>query len=319
MNNVSGFAGGTLFVWMFFLSIGVFSLPQVDAGSDKSRVNTSDILAGGPPKDGIPAIDKPHFDTPQTTPFRADELVLGIVVEGEARAYPYAILNWHEIVNDTIHGKPISVAFCPLCDTGIAFERVVGSKKTTFGVSGKLYQSCLVMYDRATETLWSQPWGTGIVGEHTDRNLSRIPLVKTTLGKWVEKYPDTKILSPKTGHIRDYFDSPYKHYAENPHLYFPVRNLDGLKGNFKEGITIVFQPDGSAPPDRYGGKSVRFINSEIKREKSVDGRLGDLPVRAVWDDALQTVKVYEVGPNGELGSELPSTPAFAFVYPAFFQ
>jgi len=319
MKKVSGFVWAILFILFVVASFAVFQLSPGDAASKKPRVNSSDILSGGPPKDGIPAIDKPAFDTVKTTPFQKDNMILGIVVDGEARAYPYAILNWHEIVNDKINEKPVSVTFCPLCDTGIAFERIVGDKETTFGVSGKLYQSCLVMYDRATGTLWSQPWGTGIKGDQTNNNLNRIPMVKTTLGKWIEKYPETKILSTKTGHIRDYFYTPYNNYAESPQLYFPVRNLDKVKGHTKESITIVWEPDGTTPLNHYGGKSKRFINSEVREKKTIDSQLGDLPIRAIWDKGLQTVKVFQIDSNGEMGGELPSTSSFAFVYSAFFQ
>ena len=287
--------------------------------SETSRVNPAEILSGGPPKDGIPSIDHPLFDTVETTPFGKNEPILGILVESEARAYPYSILNWHEVVNDTIQGFPVSITYCPLCDTGIAFKRVIGNQKTSFGVSGKLFQSCLVMYDRATETLWSQPWGTGIQGEKTNGNLEKIPVVKTTLEQWIEKYPDTKILSTKTGYVRDYFSSPYGNYPKNSHLFFPVRNLDRLKGHAKEPVTIVWEADGSNPPNRFGGNSVQFVNSDVKEKKSLDGKLGDSRIRAVWDSDLETVRVYEVNPNEELGRELASTSAFAFVYPAFFR
>lgn len=130
----------------------------------QARISLDDLLPGGPPKDGIPALENLVFDSISQTTFKDDEKVLGVVINGEAKAYPYGILNWHEIVNDMVGGVPVSVTYCPLCDTGIVFDRKVAGQETTFGVSGKLFQSCLVMYDRLTSTLWSQPWGIGVSG-----------------------------------------------------------------------------------------------------------------------------------------------------------
>ncbi|MBX2864457.1 MAG: DUF3179 domain-containing protein, partial [Leptolyngbyaceae cyanobacterium MAG.088] len=147
-----------------------------------TRIELEQLLNGGPPKDGIPSIDAPEFDTAETTPFAPDDIVVGMVVNGEAKAYPYNILNWHEIVNDEIGGVNVSVTYCPLCDTIVAFDR----GETTFGVSGKLYQSCLVMYDRADDTLYAQPWGTGVVGPNVNKQVDMLPAMKTTLGQWLE-------------------------------------------------------------------------------------------------------------------------------------
>ena len=167
---------------------------------ETSRIELSELLNGGPPKDGIPSIDHPQFDTGATTPFDLKHTVIGVIVNGEAKAYPFGIMNWHEIVNDTVGGKNLTVSYCPLCDTILVFER----NNTTYGVSGKLYQSCLVMYDRADDTLYSQPWGLGIVGQAVNQNLGKIPAVKTTLGNWLKQYPDSQILGTNTGYNRDY-------------------------------------------------------------------------------------------------------------------
>jgi hypothetical protein len=118
---------------------------------ENTRIDLTQLLNGGPSKDGIPSIDNPRFDTAETTRFSSDELVIGVVVNGEAKAYPLGIMNWHEIVNDTVGGTNLTVSYCPLCDTIVVFDR----GNTTYGVSGKLYQSCLVMYDRADDTLYS--------------------------------------------------------------------------------------------------------------------------------------------------------------------
>jgi len=200
----------------------------------QARISLDDLLAGGPSKDGIPALDHPAFDTPLQTPFADDERVLGVFINGQARAYPYSILNWHEIVNDSVGGVPVSVTYCPLCETGIVFERRVGGKETTFGVSGKLFQSCLVMYDRLTDSLWSQPWGLGVVGPRVNGRLKRYPAVRTTLGLWKKVHPATSVLSANTGFERDYFSYPYGSYYTSDALIFPVRNTERVSGSLKD-------------------------------------------------------------------------------------
>jgi hypothetical protein len=275
-----------------------------------ARIDLDQLLNGGPPKDGIPSVDNPKFDTAETTPFDADETVIGVVVNGEAKAYPYGIMNWHEIVNDTIGGKNVTVSYCPLCDTIVAFDR----GETTYGVSGKLYQSCLVMYDRADDTLYAQPWGLGIVGPKVNRKLDRIAAVKTNLGDWLEKHPDSQILSTETGHNRNYHDYPYGSYKEDQKLVFPVRNQDRLSLHPKTIVSYIWSSDNQTPHNQFSGNSHQFVHRNLERvgEKIVefDGR----QIRARWDDQLNTVIVEEMD-----GTPIPSSTAFAFVYPAFFQ
>lgn len=274
-----------------------------------ARIELSQLLNGGPPKDGIPSIDNPKFDTAQTTPFSANETVIGVVVNGEAKAYPYGIMNWHEIVNDTIGGVNVSVSYCPLCDTILAVKR----GNTTYGVSGKLYQSCLVMFDRADDTLYAQPWGLGAIGPQVNRSLDKIPAIKTTLGAWLTKHPDSKILSTDTGHLRDYQRYPYGTYDTDKRLVFPVRNQDKLTLHPKEIISYVWEADEKTPHNRFSGASLQFVHSEIEkigqREVDFNGRR----IRVRWDQTWKTVIVEELD-----GTSIPSSTAFAFVYPAFF-
>lgn len=301
-----------------------------------ARIDLSELLSGGPPKDGIPSIDRPRFDSRESTPFSDDELILGVVINGEAKAYPYGILNWHEIVNDTVGGLPVTVTYCPLCDTGITFERVVNGRTTTFGVSGKLYQSCLVMYDRLTDSLWSQPWGTGVLGEETNSVLRRIHTYKTTLGTWLKGYPDSKILSPETGYSRRYFRYPYGSYFTDSSLIFPVRNREKVTGDVKEIFYIIWEPDDEIPFNRFSGKSSAFSLKEVEVRGIVNSRFGSAKVAATIDETTGAVRVFET--TGEVASlrggvvvyrngekrkiadlrEIPTTASFAFVYPAFF-
>lgn len=274
-----------------------------------TRIDLTQLLDGGPPKDGIPSIDNPKFDTAETTTFSGDEIVIGIEINGETVAYPFGIMNWHEIVNDKVGGVNISVSYCPLCDTIVAFDR----GNTTYGVSGKLYQSCLVMYDRADDTLYAQPWALGIIGRNINSNLDKIPAIKTTLAAWLTAHPDSKILSTNTGHNRNYYSYPYGSYYTDNRLVFPVRNQQQLRLHPKEIVSYVWESDSSTPHNLFSGESLQFVHSEIENigEKIVE--FSGRQIRARWDDEMKTVIVEELD-----GTLIPSSTAFAFVYPAFF-
>jgi len=277
------------------------------------RINLNNLLSGGPPKDGIPSIDNPQFTNIEETIFSDDEIIIGVFLNNESRAYPYGVLNWHEIINDKIGDTPITITLCPLCDTNPVFIRKVNGQETTFGVSGKLYQSCLVMYDRLTDTLWSQPWGLGVAGENTNQNLQKIPAYKTTLGAWKQKYPNTKVLSHETGFRRDYFSYPYGTYYTDSNLIFPVRNQDKLKVHPKEIESYIWIADNKTPTDKFSGESFRISQQDMEeaQQKTIDFNAKE--VNIIWDDELNTVKFFSDK------TEIPATTAFGFVYPAFFE
>ncbi|MEM1241335.1 MAG: DUF3179 domain-containing protein [Cyanobacteria bacterium P01_H01_bin.26] len=274
-----------------------------------SRIELEQLFNGGPPKDGIPSIDAPEFDTAETTPFATEDIVIGMVVNGEAKAYPYNVLNWHEIVNDQIGGVNVTVSYCPLCDTTVAFDR----GDTTFGVSGKLYQSCLVMYDRADDTLYAQPWGTGIVGPNVNQEVDMLPTVKTTLGQWLEQYPDSQILSTRTGYARNYEGYPYGTYYTDERIVFDARNQEQRELHPKAIVSYVWEPDGQTPHNRFSGDSLQFVHDELQQQGSQEAELSGRTVRARWDESFETVVVEELD-----GTVIPSSTAFAFVYPAFY-
>lgn len=187
-----------------------------------SSVPAAEILAGGPARDGIPALDHPAAVPAARADWPDDALVLGATAGGEARAYPVAILNWHELVNDTLGGQPILVSYCPLCGTGLVFGRRVDGALRRFGVSGLLYRSDLLMYDRETESLWSQIRAEAIAGPSLG---TRLRLLRAKLVRWRDwrsAHPDTSVLSRDTGHRRDYARSPYAGYAQSDEVKFPV-------------------------------------------------------------------------------------------------
>ena len=277
---------------------------------ENTRINLDELLNGGPPKDGIPSVDNPQFDNSSTTPFDEDELVIGVVINGEAKAYPYGIMNWHEIVNDTIGGINVTVSYCPLCDTIVVFER----GETTYGVSGKLYQSCLIMYDRADDTLYSQPWALGVVGRNVNKSLPKIPAVKTTLKNWLAQYPESKILGTDTGYDRNYFRYPYGSYDTDENLIFPVRNQERLTTHPKSIVSYIWEPDQKTVFNTFSGVSQQFNHDQLKKIGSKKINFNQREIIARWSPELETVIVEELD-----GTVIPSSTAFAFVYPSFFE
>lgn len=189
---------------------------------EPASIPASEILGGGPPRDGIPALDHPTTLPAAQADWSDDDLVLGVVVGGEPRAYPVGILNWHELVNDTVGGEPILVSFCPLCGTGMVFDRRVAGKARRFGVSGLLYRSDLLMYDRDTQSLWSQISAEAVTGALLGQRLRLLRARMDAWGRWRRDHPETTVLSRETGHRRDYDRTPYGGYARSRDLMFPV-------------------------------------------------------------------------------------------------
>lgn len=176
-------------------------------------IDTSRIISGGPPPDGIPPIDVPRFEPAGDVDWlEPQEPVLALEIDGQARAYPVQIMIWHEIVNDTVSGTPVAVTYCPLCNSALAFDRRVADRVVTFGTSGSLYQSDLVMYDRQTESLWPQIEGRAAVGVLTGADLERIPVATVPWEQWRSANPDGWVLSRETGAERDYGSNPYEGY-----------------------------------------------------------------------------------------------------------
>ena len=181
---------------------------------DRRTVDLSEIRSGGPPRDGIPAVDHPRYVSTEGAAewIDPDEPVIVVRSGGEARAYPLQILIWHEIANDELGGTPISVTFCPLCNSAIVFDRRLDGAVLDFGTTGRLRLSDLVMYDRQTETWWQQLTGAGIIGEHAGRELVRLPAAIVAWRDFRAAYPDATVLSRETGHTRPYGSNPYSGY-----------------------------------------------------------------------------------------------------------
>ena len=182
----------------------------------KSIVDFDEIESGGPPKDGIPAIDRPKFISIDKADQWLDgqEPVIVLTLAGQVRAYPLQILIYHEIVNDDIADVPVSITFCPLCNASIVFDRRVEGKVLDFGVTGKLRMSDMIMYDRQTESWWQQFTGKGIVGTYAGTVLKQIPASIVAYSDFREAYPTGLVLSSDTGYSRPYGSNPYRGYDQ---------------------------------------------------------------------------------------------------------
>ena len=205
--------------------------------TDFSRrsIDLADILSGGPPKDGIPSIDKPRTVAIAEAGNLTDtEPVIGLVLNGKARAYPLRIMIWHEIVNDELGGVPVTVTYCPLCNSSIVFDRRLGGKILDFGTTGKLRYSDLVMYDRQTESWWQQCLGEGIVGEMTGQRLKIIPSRLESFADFKKRAPDGDVLVPNNSGLRNYGANPYTGYDSSgfPFLY---------RGDMPKGISPMIR------------------------------------------------------------------------------
>jgi Protein of unknown function (DUF3179) len=190
-------------------------------------IPANEIYGGGPARDGIPALDHPVFVQASEAAFLSpDDKLLGVDFNGVIKAYPIGILNYHELVNDQFNGQPVTVSYCPLCGTGMVFNPQVKGEHLAFGVSGLLYNNDLLMYDRNTDSLWSQIEGRAISGSLKGTRLERIPVEHTTWRVWRKRHPATLVLSSKTGFYRNYGASPYPAYEETSRIIFPLSNYD---------------------------------------------------------------------------------------------
>ncbi|MBI2012243.1 DUF3179 domain-containing protein [Candidatus Daviesbacteria bacterium] len=243
-----------------------------------AKVKKEDLLEGCFGQDCIPSIDSPKFESVQDASWLRDEdIVFAIDYKGTQKAYPQRILNWHEIVNDTIASDPIAVTFCPLCGSALAFERKVDGVITEFGVSGKLHNSDLVMYDRYEGNLWQQITGEGIVGPAARRDeiLKQVPIITTTWREWKKEHPNTQVLSRDTGHNRDYDQYPYGTYEQDDQLLFGVKGLNEQTSSSNKSLqikTVVYGVE-------LDGKSKAYPENTFEKRQVIDDKIGGVPIR----------------------------------------
>ncbi len=263
----------------------------------------AEIVSGGPPRDGIPAIDRPRFVSAREADFlRDDDRVLGVERHGIAKAYPIAILNWHEIVNDEFAGEPIAISYCPLAASGIAHSAKIGGRPVSFGTSGLLYNSNLVMYDRGTQSLWPQLSSRAISGPLEGQKLETVPLSHTTWADWRSRHPDTRVLSTDTGHRRDYSRDPYAGYERSKRVHFPVAHRDGR-----------YPPEELVVGVELNGETKAYPFTELANTSGeFRDRLGGASMVVRFDPEHRTGGLYT-----DQGEEIPSVIAYWFAWYAF--
>ena len=298
------------------------------------------IKGGGPPKDGIPSIDDPKFAKIQDSQFVSDsDVVIGLEINGESRAYPLFILVWHEIVNDEFGGLPVAVTYCPLCYTNQVFERTIEGKEVEFGTSGKLYNSNLLMYDRWTESYWSQGLGIAVTGELAGTKLKTIPFDVITWGDWKKLHPETVVLTTDTGYLRSYATDPYGDYYTDPRIIFPVEHEDDrmhpkeiILGFNENGIYKAYKQNdiekNKIINDKIGETSLmlvslfsqnsrafdRNLNEEILEFEFLDERIIDTKTKSEWNYDGVAIS----GPlEGNSLKRMSMAPGFWFEWIAF--
>jgi len=257
-----------------------------------SLVPSPEIMSGGPGKDGIPALTNPEMESADAASHwlrPADELI-GIEISGQARAYPLRILNWHEIVNDHIGGRHFVITYCPLCGSGMAFDSA-----DTFGVSGLLYQSDVLLYDRKTESLWSQLMAQAISGPRMGEKLKMLHIEHTSWQDWRQRHPQSQVMSMDTGYYRDYSYDPYTSYRLTNRTMFPVSHDDdrlpgkawvmglNLNGRARAWEISALQKAGERRETWHGKKLIVRYHNAGNRAEVIDAVSGKpLPTVALY-------------------------------------
>jgi hypothetical protein len=318
--------------------------------SENWLIPQSEVLDGGPGKDGIPALNEPQVVGSTEIDYLEDEdLVLGYAENGEAVAYPHKILDWHEIINHEVASTSLAVIYCPLTGTGIGWNRSISAGKTTFGVSGLLYNTNVIPYDRLTDTNWSQMRFEAVNGQLIGEKPEVISLIETSWATWKQMYPETQVVSGETGHNRNYGNYPYGDYKTNHNsLLFPVNKTDIrlqakkrvlgiMKGQnakvypierFGEETQLVFDTFQGEPLAVIGNKKANIVVA-LNRRLS-DGTVLDLALAGgasnPWLLEDQEGNQWNLfgkaiaGPReGESLEAIPQMMGFWFSWPPFFE
>lgn len=265
------------------------------------------IYAGGPGKDGIPALKKPEFIGAEHQQFLADdEQVVGVYHNGEAKAYPVKILNYHEVINDQFgeEKEGVVVTYSPLCASGRAFRAEVGGKDQEFAVTGLVFNNNLLFYDRKTESVWSQLKGQAVAGRESGRQLDPVATEMTTWGDWKSRFPETKVLSRRTGHDRNYEVDPYYSITASDRLMFPVGASNEIMPLREKVIGIERNGIFKAYPFSvmgYEGKEI--ITDEL---------MGEI-IQVHYNAAANSARITTLD-----GAELPAVTTYWFSWFAFY-
>lgn len=282
---------------------GIQAAPYNDFDVSNSSIPANEIHRGGPPRDGIPAIDDPEFiHANKAWHVKTSQRVLGLMLNGVSKAYPISIMNWHEIVNDVFGDEKVVVTFCPLCGTGVAFSARAGGRTLNFGVSGLLYNSDVLLYDRETESLWSQLLTRAVSGPLLGTPLTLVALEHTTWADWRKRHPDTLVLSTNTGYARDYTRDPYAGYEDSRGIYFPVAHRDP-RYHPKERVLGI----------EVSGKYKAYPFAELSRTDGlVQDQFNGKALNIHYDKESHSARISDAE-----GEALPGITSFWFAWIAF--
>ena len=272
------------------------------------------IVSGGVSKDGIPALTNPRFvDASSADYLHADDLVLGMVVNGQAKAYPHNIGWWHEIVNDWVGGHPVCVTFCPLTGTGLVFDSLgADGRQFELGVSGLLYNNNLIMYDRRDgRTLYPQIFSTAVEGPRQGENLTLLPVVETTWETWLRLYPDTRVVSGDTGISRDYTLYPYGDYRlDHQFLIFGLQ--PSLRQNPND-FARFYEVKDLVLGVRLNGDPKAYPFAAMGQRQAIHDQVGGVDILVVWDRAAQLAIPFARQVDGQvLNFDIDSEQGFPF-------
>ena len=270
-------------------------------------VDTAGIISGGPPPDGIPPIDEPQFtDVAGADEWISDEEpVVVIEVNGDVRAYPVQVMIWHEIVNDVVGGTPVAITYCPLCNSAISYVRTIEGQETTFGTSGRLFASALVMYDRATESLWTHFDGRAVVGVLTGHRLEPVASPLLSWAAFKSSHPDGLVLDrEETGFGRPYGNNPYQGY-DNP-TSFPFL----FDGEVDERSGAMQRVVGVRDDDAARAWSLAAISGEVAAATNTE--LGDRPLVILWSAGQSSaLEAPQIASGRDVGSVGVFSPVVA--------
>ncbi len=261
----------------------------------KHSIDLDELISGGPPKDGIPSINHPQFVSVEAAGawLAPQEPVIALALGDAARAYPLQIMTWHEIAIDEVAGVPVVVTFCPLCYSAIAYDRRVDGNTLSFGVSGMLRHSDLVMFDRQTESLWQQLSGEAIVGAYTGTRLTPLPAQILAFEQFARAYPGGQVLSRQTGHLRDYGRNPYAGYDdvdERPFLYRGPR--DERLPPMEKVVAVSL-----------GGYDKAYPHRLTRAQRVLEDELGGHPLVIFHaDGAVSALDAAQISASREIGS-----------------
>lgn len=262
----------SIIYWVLMISLSLTACKKdKNEKNDIWLIPEDEVLDGGPGKDGIPEITNPNFITvAQASYLQDNDLVIGFVSGNKILAYPHAILDWHEIINDDVNSVSLAITYCPLTGTGIGWNRNVNGSITSFGVSGLLYNSNLIPYDRATNSNWSQMKLQSVNGELIETKVDVIPVIETTWRNWKAMYPNTKVVSTETGYNRNYGSYPYGDYKTNhDKLLFPLDPDDKRLPRKERVHGIIMNEKAKVYQFKHFKDSIRVIHDTFLGKKYV--------------------------------------------------